>query len=87
MKVNSANFTTSFLASRIDNSGVCVIPLEINSNLNIQQFKIKNLVVCENYKYRDNSFYKSFLSVNDMRKTYLEYAESNAQMELDKILV
>tara|TARA_Y100000389_G_scaffold196576_1_gene229727 strand:- start:64 stop:969 length:906 start_codon:yes stop_codon:yes gene_type:complete len=60
---------------------------DINSNLNIQQFKIKNLVVCENYKYRDNSFYKSFLSVNDMRKTYLEYAESNAQMELDKILV
>ena len=52
---------------------------------NIQQFKIKNLVVCENYKYRDNSFYKSFLSVNDMRETYLAFAEENAQMELQKI--
>ena len=51
----------------------------------ITQFKIKNLVICENYKYRDNSFYKSFLSVNDMRETYLAFAKENAQMELEKI--
>lgn len=59
--------------------------LQQKYNTNIQQFKIKNLVICENYKYRDNSFYKSFLSVNDMRETYLAFAEENAQMELEKI--
>jgi hypothetical protein len=53
--------------------------------LDIQQFKLKNLVVCENYKYRDNSFYKSYLSVNDKREEYKKIAEFNFKNELDKI--
>tara|TARA_B110000902_G_scaffold68204_1_gene80940 strand:+ start:5628 stop:6500 length:873 start_codon:yes stop_codon:yes gene_type:complete len=60
--------------------------LQQKYNTNIQQFKIKNLVICENYKYRDNSFYKSFLSINDMRTEYLKNAEINAEAELAKIL-
>ena len=28
-----------------------------------QQFKIKNLVVCENYKYRDNKHLSQFIEV------------------------
>jgi hypothetical protein len=60
--------------------------LQKKYNTNIQQFKIKNLVICENYKYRDNSFYKSFLSINDMRTEYLKNAEINAEAELAKIL-
>ena len=53
-----------------------------SNTINIQQLKIKNLVVCENYKYRDNSFYKSFLSVNDKRQEYLEVSENFAETEI-----
>lgn len=56
--------------------------LQRSGTINIQQYKIKNLVVCENYKYRDNSFYKSFLSVNDKRQEYLEVSEKFAETEI-----
>lgn len=56
--------------------------LQRSGTINIQQYKIKNLVVCENYKYRDNSFYKSFLSVNDKRQEYLEISEKFAETEI-----
>ena len=55
------------------------------NTINIQQLKIKNLVVCENYKYRDNSFYKSFLSVNDKRQEYLEVSEKFAETEIKNL--
>lgn len=55
------------------------------NTINIQQLKIKNLVVCENYKYRDNSFYKSFLSVNDKRQEYLEVSENFAETEIKNL--
>ena len=32
-----------------------------------QQFKIKNLVVCENYKYRDNKHLSQFISIDRRR--------------------
>jgi hypothetical protein len=56
-----------------------------SNTINIQQLKIKNLVVCENYKYRDNSFYKSFLSVNDKRQEYLEVSEKYAETEIKNL--
>ena len=34
----------------------------VRTGEDIQQFKIKNLVVCENYKYRDNHYYLNGIS-------------------------
>jgi len=53
--------------------------------LDIQQFKLKNLVVCENYKYRSNYHYLNNLSAYDKREEYRKIAESNFKEELDKI--
>ena len=53
--------------------------------LDIQQFKLKNLVVCENYKYRNNSHYINNISVYDRRQEFKQIAESNFGKELDKI--
>ena len=54
-------------------------------NVNIQQFKLKNLVVCENYKYRSNYHYLNNLSVYDRREDFKNKAESHFGEELDKI--
>jgi len=51
----------------------------------INQFKIKNLVVCENYKYRGHSHYLNNLSVYDRREEFRKIAESNFAEELKKI--
>ena len=54
--------------------------------LDIQQFKLKNLVVCENYKYRSNYQYLNNLSAYDKREEYRKIAESNFSEELNKIV-
>jgi len=51
----------------------------------VNQFKIKNLVVCENYKYRNNSHYLNHISVYDRREEFKKIAESNFGEELKKI--
>jgi hypothetical protein len=51
----------------------------------IQQFKLKNVVVCENYKYRNNSHYLNNISVYDRREEFKKQAESNFMKELEKI--
>jgi len=56
-----------------------------SEQLDIQQFKLKNLVVCENYKYRSNYHYLNNLSAYDRREEYRKIAESNFKEELDKI--
>lgn len=56
-----------------------------SEQLDIQQFKLKNLVVCENYKYRSNYHYLNNLSAYDKREEYRKIAESNFKDELDKI--
>jgi len=53
--------------------------------MDIQQFKLKNLVVCENYKYRSNYHYVNNLSVYDKREEYKNIAHSHFQEEIDKI--
>jgi hypothetical protein len=55
------------------------------TNINIQQFKIKNLVVCENYKYRNNSHYINNISAFDKREEYKQIAESKFNEELNKL--
>jgi hypothetical protein len=56
------------------------------TDINIQQFKIKNLVVCENYKYRNNGHYINNLSAYDKREEFKKIAESNFNLELEKII-
>lgn len=55
------------------------------NNVDIKQFKIKNLVVCENYKYRSNYHYVNNLSVYDRREQFKQIAQSKFQEEMDKI--
>jgi len=53
--------------------------------VDIQQFKIKNLVICENYKYRSNYHYINNLSVYDKREEFKKIAESKFNEELNKL--
>ena len=55
-------------------------------NVDIQQFKIKNLVVCENYKYRSNYHYLNNISAYDRREEFKKIAESNFSLELNKVV-
>ena len=52
----------------------------------IQQFKIKNLVVCENYKYRNNSHYINNMSVYDIREEFKKLGFDSFNAELEKII-
>lgn len=54
-------------------------------NENINQFKIKNLVVCENYKYRGHSHYLNSISAYDRREEFRKIAYDNWQTEIKKI--
>ena len=55
------------------------------TELDIRQFKIKNLVVCENYKYRNNSHYINNISAYDKREEFKKIAESHFNEELNKL--
>lgn len=55
------------------------------TDVNILQFKIKNLVVCENYKYRNNAHYINNISAFDKREEFKKIAESNFNSELNKL--
>ena len=55
------------------------------NNEDIKQFKIKNLVVCENYKYRSNYHYLNNISAYDRREEMKKIAHSHFQEEMDKI--
>ena len=52
----------------------------------IQQFKIKNLVVCENYKYRNFSYYINNMSVYDRREEFKKLGFDSFNDELEKII-
>jgi len=54
-------------------------------DIDIHQFKIKNLVVCENYKYRGLSHYVDNMTIIDRREEFKQLAQSNFKDELDKI--
>jgi len=54
-------------------------------NEEIHQFKIKNLVVCENYKYRGYSHYLNSLSVYDRREEFKKISYTNFQKEINNL--
>lgn len=51
----------------------------------IEQFKLKNVIVCEDYMYRQNDHYINGLELIDRREEYKKVAESNFNMELGKL--
>jgi hypothetical protein len=59
--------------------------LKQTANMDIQQFKLKNVVVCENYRYRNNSHYLNNISVYDRREEFKKIAIDNFSQELEKI--
>lgn len=52
----------------------------------IHQFKLKNVVVCENYKYRDNSYLTSQLHMISRKDEFLKVAQQNYHSELLKLI-
>jgi hypothetical protein len=54
-------------------------------NLKIYQFKIKNLVICENYKYRDTSYITNNLKSINRKDEFLQISRLNFQSELNTI--
>lgn len=51
----------------------------------VTQYKIKNLVVCEDYKYRTKSHYLTCIDKIDKKDEFLFQAKLNFKLELDKI--
>jgi hypothetical protein len=51
----------------------------------INQFKLKNIVVCEDYKYRNKDHYLEVISKINRKDEFLSKARQNFQIELDKI--
>lgn len=54
-------------------------------NVNIRQYKMKNLVVCENYKYRNSVHMKNHLLSYDRRNEFRSMGETHFNSELSKI--
>ena len=50
--------------------------------MNPQQYIVKNLVIAENYIYRDN-FYINYLSIINKKEEYSKQAENNFNLELN----
>ena len=55
------------------------------TDIQITQFKIKNLVVCENYKYRDNNHYLNGLSAYNRREEFTKKAHDGWSSALKKL--
>ena len=50
------------------------------------QYKIKNLVVCENYKYRNNLHLTNYLASNSRKDEFLKVAQNNFRTEIEKVV-
>jgi hypothetical protein len=59
--------------------------LMTETDIQINQFKIKNLVVCENHKYRSNQHYLNSISIYDRREEYKKIASDNFIPEILKL--
>jgi hypothetical protein len=53
---------------------------------NINQFKLKNYVVCENYIYRDRKHYDTLIKRIDRKEEFKKQSYSMFQEELNKII-
>lgn len=51
----------------------------------LKQFKIKNLVICEDYKYRNKDHYLNLIHKINRKDEFLDKARQNFQIELNKI--
>jgi hypothetical protein len=60
--------------------------LIVTTNMEIHQFKIKNLVICENYKYRNNSHLLNHISAFDKRDEFKKISEENFSKELQDLI-
>ena len=49
-----------------------------------KQFKIRNLVVCENYRYRNNEHISELIASIDRREEFKKQAELGFQSETKK---
>jgi hypothetical protein len=50
------------------------------------QYKIKNLVVCENYKYRNNLHLTNYLASISRKDEFLKVAQNNFRTEIEKVV-
>lgn len=50
-----------------------------------RQFKIKNLVICEDYKYRNKEHYTKYISKINKKEEFLSVAKNAFKNELDKL--
>lgn len=50
----------------------------------VVQYKIENLIVAENYKYRDYSYITNFLSTKNRKDEFKMIAEQNFNLEIQK---
>lgn len=57
----------------------------IKQGTDVQQFKLKNVVVCEDYKYRNHTPYTLHMETIDKREEYKKIVHNNFLKELDKI--
>jgi hypothetical protein len=53
--------------------------------INVQQYIIQNLIIAENYKYRNNP-YSQYLKISDKKDEYRKQAEDNFQIELNNFI-
>jgi hypothetical protein len=54
-------------------------------NNQVKQFKLKNLVVCENYKYRNQGHYINYMSIFNRKDEFKKIATSNLIEEFNKL--
>lgn len=51
----------------------------------VAQYKMKNLVVCENYKYRDYGYMNDMVVIKNRKDEFKKLSQENFSMELEKV--
>jgi hypothetical protein len=70
----------------VDDTFIMWASEKLNKNgENINQFKLKNYIVCENYTYRNRKHYDLVLERIDRKKEFTEIAYKSFEEELNKI--
>jgi len=57
----------------------------LNSKHDVVQYKIENLIVAENYKYRDFSYIENFISPINRKDEFRQIAHQNFTKEINKL--
>lgn len=56
-----------------------------SSFIPMKQYKLKNIVVCEDYTFRNNEYWKGILTYESKKEEYLKVAHQNFGQELNKL--